>query len=117
MDITRIIRVGYRYYPSPTHIKKKKNTKPLSPSLTLSLPLLSPHCHSLSPRALQSPPLLTVTVSVEDDDFYSGDEDDDEDGETTNAFAFDNDDDADVADYEFINNDSDDSDNVVSHRY
>ncbi|XP_030970698.1 probable E3 ubiquitin-protein ligase ARI8 [Quercus lobata] len=56
-------------------------------------------------------------VSVEDDDFYSGDEDDDEDGEATNAFAFDSDDDADVADYEFIDNDSDDSDDVVSHRY
>ncbi|KAJ9169235.1 hypothetical protein P3X46_017447 [Hevea brasiliensis] len=40
-----------------------------------------------------------------DDDFYSGGDD-----------AFDSDD-ADVADYEFIDNDSDDSDDLISHRY
>ena len=31
MDITRIFRVGYGYYPNPTRIKKKKNPKPLLP--------------------------------------------------------------------------------------
>ena len=124
MDITRIVRVGYGYYPNPSRIKKKKKTKPLSSSLTLSLPLLSPRRHSLS--LFQSSPvsafphchsLSLFTVLVKDDDFYSGNEDDDENGETTNAFAFDSDDDADVADYEFIDNDSDYSDDVVSHRY
>ncbi|XP_015572195.1 probable E3 ubiquitin-protein ligase ARI8 [Ricinus communis] len=40
-----------------------------------------------------------------DDDFYSGGDD-----------AFDSDD-ADVADYEFIDNDSDDSDDLISHRH
>uniref|UniRef100_A0A2C9UMJ5 RBR-type E3 ubiquitin transferase n=1 Tax=Manihot esculenta TaxID=3983 RepID=A0A2C9UMJ5_MANES len=40
-----------------------------------------------------------------DDDFYSGGDD-----------VFDSDD-ADVADYEFIDNDSDDSDDLISHRY
>ena len=41
MDIIRIVRVGYEYYPNPTYIFikiKNKNSKPLSPSLTLSLP-------------------------------------------------------------------------------
>uniref|UniRef100_A0A6M2EJG5 RBR-type E3 ubiquitin transferase n=1 Tax=Populus davidiana TaxID=266767 RepID=A0A6M2EJG5_9ROSI len=41
-----------------------------------------------------------------EDDFYSGGEED----------GFDSDD-ADVADYEFIDNDSDDSDDLISHRY
>ena len=41
-----------------------------------------------------------------EDDFYSGGEED----------GFDSDD-ADVADYEFIDNDSDDSDDLVSHRH
>ena len=108
-EIFGLGRVGYPLSNGYGH--------PYSPSLTLSLPLLSPHCHFLSLRALQSPPLLTVTISVEDNDFYSGDEDDDEDGETTNTFAFDSDGDVDVVDYKFINNVSDDSDDVVSHRY
>ncbi|KAJ6325000.1 hypothetical protein OIU76_012147 [Salix suchowensis] len=41
-----------------------------------------------------------------EDDFYSGGEED----------GFDSDD-ADVADYEFIDNDSDDSDDLISHRH
>lgn len=45
-----------------------------------------------------------------DDHFYSGGDDD------AAAAGLDSDD-ADVADYEFIDNDSDDSDDVVSHRY
>ncbi|KAH7542232.1 hypothetical protein FEM48_Zijuj02G0051600 [Ziziphus jujuba var. spinosa] len=44
-----------------------------------------------------------------DDDFYSGGDDD-------AAAAMDSDE-ADVADYEFIDNDSDDSDDIASHRY
>ncbi|XP_059437764.1 probable E3 ubiquitin-protein ligase ARI8 [Corylus avellana] len=53
-----------------------------------------------------------VSVDNDDDDFYSGGDDDG----TANAFAFDSDD-ADVADYEFIDNDSDDSDDIASHRH
>ncbi|KAJ4721664.1 RBR-type E3 ubiquitin transferase [Melia azedarach] len=49
--------------------------------------------------------------SAEDDDFYSGGEDD-----AAPSYAYDSDD-ADVADYEFIDNDSDDSDDLVSHRH
>ena len=41
-----------------------------------------------------------------EDDFYSGGEED----------GFESDD-ADVADYEFIDNDSDDSDDLISHRH
>lgn len=44
-----------------------------------------------------------------DEDFYSGGDDD-------AAAAMDSDD-AGVADYEFIDNDSDDSNDVASHRY
>lgn len=44
-----------------------------------------------------------------DDHFYSGGDDD-------GAVALDSDD-ADIADYEFIDNDSDDSDDVISNRY
>ena len=44
-----------------------------------------------------------------DDHFYSGGDDD--------AVAGLDSDDADMADYEFIDNDSDDSDDVVSHRF
>lgn len=44
-----------------------------------------------------------------DDDFYSGGDDD-------AAGAMDSDE-ADVADYEFIDNDSDDSDDIASHRH
>ncbi|XP_031249338.1 probable E3 ubiquitin-protein ligase ARI8 [Pistacia vera] len=51
--------------------------------------------------------------SAEDDDFYSGGDDD----AVGPAYAYDSDDDADVADYEFIDNDSDDSDDLVSHRH
>ncbi|EOY09683.1 IBR domain-containing protein isoform 2 [Theobroma cacao] len=46
-----------------------------------------------------------------EDDFYSGGDDD------AGAMAAYDDSDADVADYEFIDNDSDDSDDLVSHRY
>ena len=60
MDIIRIFWVGYGHYPNLTRTKKKKKIpKPLSSSLTLSLPHLSPHRHFLSLKALQSPPLLT----------------------------------------------------------
>lgn len=45
----------------------------------------------------------------DDEDFYSGGEDD-------AAAALDSDD-AEIADYEFIDNDSDDSDDVMSHRH
>ncbi|XWS42984.1 hypothetical protein CRYUN_Cryun16bG0061100 [Craigia yunnanensis] len=46
-----------------------------------------------------------------EDDFYSGGDDD------AGAMAAYDDSDADVADYEFIDNDSDDSDDLVSHRH
>lgn len=46
-----------------------------------------------------------------EDDFYSGGEDD------AGAMAVYDDSDADVADYEFIDNDSDDSDDLISHRH
>ncbi|XVF07047.1 hypothetical protein REPUB_Repub06bG0103300 [Reevesia pubescens] len=46
-----------------------------------------------------------------EDDFYSGGDDD------SGAMAAYDDSDADVADYEFIDNDSDESDDLVSHRY
>ena len=49
-------------HTQPIKKKKKKKTLNLSPSLTL--PLLSPHRHSLSLRALQSLPLLIVTLSL-----------------------------------------------------
>lgn len=48
-------------------------------------------------------------VESADDDFYSGADDD-------AAYAFDSDD-ADVADYEFIDHDTDDSDDINSHRH
>ncbi|KAK8514594.1 hypothetical protein V6N13_103244 [Hibiscus sabdariffa] len=53
--------------------------------------------------------------SGEEDDFYSGGDDDGDDAGPI-AAAYD-DSDADVADYEFIDNDSDDSDDLVSHRH
>ena len=31
MDITRIVWVGYGYYPNPTRIKKKKNKQTNGP--------------------------------------------------------------------------------------
>lgn len=46
-----------------------------------------------------------------DDDFYSGGDDE------AAALALYDDSDADIADYEFIDNDSDDSDILVSHRH
>lgn len=52
-----------------------------------------------------------ANASAEEDDFYSGGDDD-----AAPAYAFDSDD-ADVADYEFIDNDSDDSDDLVSNRH
>ena len=71
--------IGYRYDPNCsgkvwilTHIKKNNNKKKI-PNLshrhsrvTISLPLLSPHqlSLSLSLEALQSPPLLIVTLSL-----------------------------------------------------
>ncbi|XP_044499740.1 probable E3 ubiquitin-protein ligase ARI8 [Mangifera indica] len=51
--------------------------------------------------------------SAEDDDFYSGFDDD----AAGPAYAYDSDDDADVADYEFMHNDSDDSDDHIFHRH
>ncbi|XP_044482540.1 probable E3 ubiquitin-protein ligase ARI8 isoform X2 [Mangifera indica] len=51
--------------------------------------------------------------SAEDDDFYSGGDD----NAAGPAQAYDSDNDAEVADYEFIDNDSDDSDDILSHRY
>ena len=50
-----------------------------------------------------------LDANDDDDDFYSGGDDD-------AAAAMDSDD-AGVADYEFIDNDSDDSNDVASHRY
>ncbi|KAE8664109.1 putative E3 ubiquitin-protein ligase ARI8 [Hibiscus syriacus] len=52
--------------------------------------------------------------SGEEDDFYSGGDDDDDDAEPVGAYE---NSDADVADYDFIDNDSDDSDYLVYHRH
>lgn len=51
--------------------------------------------------------------SAEDDDFYSGGDD----NAAGPAQAYDSDNDAEVADYEFIDNESDDSDDILSHRH
>ena len=65
MDITRIVRVGYGYYPNPTRIKKKKKPN-LSHRHSHSLYLSSVLAVilSLSFRALQSLPFLTVTLCL-----------------------------------------------------
>ena len=65
MNITRIVRVGYGYYPNPTRIKKKKKPN-LSHRHSHSLYLSSVLAVilSLSLRALQFPPLLTIILSL-----------------------------------------------------
>ena len=65
MGITRIVWVGYEYYPYPTHIikKKKKKPKPFLLLLTLSLSLcLSALSLSLSKHLLQCHSLMVAMV-------------------------------------------------------